>query len=545
MSASQLSQAEGVPPTSTEYRSGVVLDLDRTELGSGGIKGFLWPISRHEVLSFRDTWVPDLVATIKAARASNEAGADAAMLLSHYLVMESMTLFQAQALVRRLAGQRVVWPAGSRLWRALAEGRSPGESFLAERLRRGPARRAEALEWIAPLARRFRARHCANLRFRAQCPRHGTVTTRFTDPLIRAHAAVQRDPVTHVHISRWFRSTGLDKGKFRSLKDGQLIQSIMASLESAFADQGNRIGACAKEYLQHYLATTVALTDSHLANLRSGIHRLPQELWTGSAGNIWDRALRLATREQGGVVTGHDHATGSGHIDNPWNYFLEFVAADCFVTDHEAKAAAAKEQALRAPLFDNHLPDLQVVNCDFPKLISKPSDQHVRQVMYVSTLYGGESLHLLPLLADIVTLDWQVRLIAHLSDWGYATTHKPHPEGVVAPPAAIGTVKGYEQRSEPFEQIWQEADLLLFDYPSSTTFGFALRSDKPIVLIDSGQFDWLPAARKALHARCAVVTAEFDDENRIAVDWDALRTAIAEAPKRRCNTEFREHFLGA
>ncbi|MGF1631582.1 MAG: hypothetical protein ACFCUT_19070 [Kiloniellaceae bacterium] len=526
--------------TESAALASVQLDIAQVMLGRDGVEGFCWPLSLDEVTALRDVFAPALVATIKAARSKGLRGATAAMLLSHHLVMEIMALFQAQLLVERLAGKNVSWPSHSRLWAPLAEGHQPAAAPLIARLRRGPSRRPALLEKIAPLARRLAAgRKASHLHFQSRCPRHGTVSTRFEDSLILRHAALQSQPVTHIHISYWFDVAHSGQGRI----DVAVIDGLIAAAEEAFDAMGHHIEPTVRDYLRDFLSEAAVLVEVHLSRLRSGNRVLPEVLWTGSAGNIWDRILRQATREEGGKVSGHDHATGAGHTQNPWKYFLEFVATDCFVTDHISKAEAARRQATPTLLFDDHLPDLQVLPGEVPVYHREVAAGSVRRVMYVSTLYTGEMLHLRPLPADIVKLDWQARLLRHLAEWEFEVVHKPHPESAAAPPEALSRFGRYERQSEIFEKIWNTADLLLFDYPSSSTFGFALLTRKPIVLIDVGRSDWLPMAAKDLRARCAMVQGFVGKDNRFAIEWGELRRAIEIAPTLAHDTSFREHFL--
>lgn len=525
-----------------------MLDPAKAVIGREGVADFYWPLPLTSLTALRDGFTPALVTILKAARAERLEGATAAMLLSHHLVTEVMAVFQAAALAEALSGKAVIWPAQSRLWRAFAEGTLPGPAPLIGRLRQGPRHRSPLLQRVAPLARRIAAwRTAGHLRFRAHCPREGIVSTRFTDALILDHAAASDTAVTHVHLSYWFAPVPAEESE-RLAPDRRLATAILAAVADAFYTRGVPLNDIARRYLEDYLLTTIALVEVHLRRLGDGKIRLPRELWTGSAGNIWDRILRQVTRDAGGKVTGHDHATGSGHFHNPWNYFLEFVALDRFVTDHAAKADAARRQADPALLPESVLPEIQVIPSRRP-LTKTPETAAAasapgagRRIMYVSTLYSGESLHLLPLPADMVVLDWQARLLAQLAEWGFEVLHKPHPEGE-APPAGLGRFGNYRRIDAPFEKVWGSADLLLFDYPSSTTFGFALRTAKPVVLIDAGQFDWLPAAARDLGRRCAMVPATFDAQNRLTVDWPALREAIERAPRLADDTAFCRHFL--
>jgi len=455
-------------------------------------------------------------------------------------------VFQAQALVERVVGRDVVWPTNSRLWSALAEGRQPQQAPLIATLRRGPRRRPALLERVAPTARRLYAgwegRH---LRFRASCPSHGTVSTRFADPLILRHAALHSEPVTHVHISYWFGAVQSDHKDDRVKISAALMEGLMARVNETFRRQGIKINAVAETYLRNYFAEAISLVDVHRSRLFRGDRILPKALWTGTAGNIWDRILRQATREQGGLVTGHDHAMGVGHFWYPWNYFLEFVAIDRFVTNHEAKASAADQQTDLNLLFQKTPPDVVVVSHVEKAQRSTRATTSIRHVMYVPSLYEGEGLHLGPFPPDITMLDWQARLVARLVEWGFSVIHKPHPEGATRPPGRLAQFGHYKRRDEPFEKTWDMADLLLFDCAASTTFHVALQTTKPIVLIDFGLLKWLPKATSDLRERCAVVDAAFSNENRLSVDWREVRKALARAPALVNSSAFRRNFLEA
>ena len=137
-------------------------------------------------------------------------------------------------------------------------------------------------------------------------------------------------------------------------------------------------------------------------------------------------------------------------------------------------------------------------------------------------------MHLVPLLADVVALDWQVRLFSHLQSWNIQVVHKPHPGGQNFSPAQFAEGFGHRTLLEPFEQVKDQADAYIFDLPQSTTFSIALATDKPVILIDLGFFDWVADARELMEKRCRVVRGWFDAKNRVQVDWDQLHTALTD-----------------
>jgi len=130
---------------------------------------------------------------------------------------------------------------------------------------------------------------------------------------------------------------------------------------------------------------------------------------------------------------------------------------------------------------------------------------------------------------DLVAVDWQARLLGKLTKWGYQVLHKPHPGGTARPPIGFVEKFGVRMLGGRFEDVMSRADLYLFDFALTSTFGPALSSAKPMVLIDFGMAPWIEEARKMLERRCAIVRGWFDEANRAHVHWDELRDAIEES----------------
>lgn len=167
------------------------------------------------------------------------------------------------------------------------------------------------------------------------------------------------------------------------------------------------------------------------------------------------------------------------------------------------------------------------------------NDAHL---MYVATLYTGEDVHALPLMPDIVAVDWQVRLFSFLSDKGYKLSFKPHPESYTLPPEYFHKKQNVKILSGLFSDVWQEADFLLFDYPQTTAFREALHTDRPIVVFDFPRLKISNIARPLLEKRCSLVKAWFDKDGRAQVDWDDLDKAINNA-KNLSDNSFVQAFF--
>ena len=216
----------------------------------------------------------------------------------------------------------------------------------------------------------------------------------------------------------------------------------------------------------------------------------------------------------------------------------DFESCDTFVTFSEMQADSLR-RTLRNDLL--LLPKA-------PNIIALPENDHaserpgrsaqstragrtrpLRTVMYPSSSYRGEKVGYAVQMPDIVALDWEARLFAHLSSWGYEVLHKPHPGSVSLPPAESVEAVGGRLITDRFENVSHLADAFIFIDPQSTPFVLIMKSDKPVVFVDFGLYEWMPEAFELLERRCRVVKGLFDEKNRAQVDWDALRSAIEDA----------------
>jgi hypothetical protein len=118
-------------------------------------------------------------------------------------------------------------------------------------------------------------------------------------------------------------------------------------------------------------------------------------------------------------------------------------------------------------------------------------------------------------------LDLEIRLAKLLKDQGYRVIYKAHPDNVDRIEGVFDNIVD-EILVDPFEKTYQSADVFLFGCMTSTTFGYAVNTNKPIYLLDiEGQY-WNKGVHKLLQKRCTMVTSFFDKSNRIIFDEDYI-----------------------
>ena len=71
---------------------------------------------------------------------------------------------------------------------------------------------------------------------------------------------------------------------------------------------------------------------SSIRQLERNAYLLPNNLWTSSAGILWNRLLSVEVRKRGGTVTVFDHAHGANLGLKSFTPFIELQDVDTFVT---------------------------------------------------------------------------------------------------------------------------------------------------------------------------------------------------------------------
>ena len=125
-------------------------------------------------------------------------------------------------------------------------------------------------------------------------------------------------------------------------------------------------------------------------------------------------------------------------------------------------------------------------------------------------------------------LDMEIRLAKLLKKKGYNVIYKPHP---MTMNEIEGIFDNYvdEIVEDKYENVYDIADCILFGDYSTSTFGFSLLTNRPIVLIDIKGCYWFPKSFELLNKRCSIVMAELDESGRIVFEENEVLNAVEES----------------
>ena len=254
-------------------------------------------------------------------------------------------------------------------------------------------------------------------------------------------------------------------------------------------------------------------------------------LLVAALGNSMNRALAVAARRQGAEVTGflHGNTVFAQYEHNRIN--LEMALCDKYVVYTESSIPRLQEIIRKYPPIKGRVPRL--VSADGDRFRNdwersrkiKPVSRIKRVMILEYGILGDRAARFKP--PDLVNADLIIRVAKLLRKNGYEVVLKRHPD-----PLQIGWAPDpyspYMDISyDRFEDVMDDTDAYVITYPTSSVFHSAVCSNKPIIYLEDGLFEWFDQPRKLFEQRARVVKVSPDDRNRLMFSEDELLEAFS------------------
>ena len=541
------------------------------DIGPQGVADFYWPLSFAQQKRFNDHLLYAFADLLRDGLERDLAGARELLSFYQILLPQLFSAYAWESLRRSAeqAGREVADPPADThsQWHALALGRSNPPSFYFNWMRQGFPRRTMRYYWEKyrkRLSGLFRSgtkpeptaagvtlggvQGLPHIHSRKGLGGLGAdeIIASKRSELIRLHALRESAHCSFMPPSRFFRPVG--SGELpspASVVDPGLRADFLDLAEAAFVDIGGFAQpGTVRRGIEECLDLGAALASVHMGRLRKGFRQVPARLWTGSAGNAWDRMLRIVMLEKGVRVSGHDHAGGINYMQDPGAYLLELSACSEYVTYSPAQAQAIRDRMPAGRMFHSRPPDITgLVRNTERELQPVFGEGNGRRVMYIGGLFRSDLIYFYPPLPDMVVADFESRLFARLADLGWEILYKAHPENPIPPEQVFSSFPNLTVVREPYEQTACMADVVLFSTAATTTFNLTMATDLPMVLVDFGNWEWSPEAYADMSARCGVLQGGFGPDNRLQCAWDALPEALERAREQRMDKTFLDNWL--
>jgi hypothetical protein len=240
------------------------------------------------------------------------------------------------------------------------------------------------------------------------------------------------------------------------------------------------------------------------------------------------RLFCMAWRHSGGKVIGFTH--GNSFYRNCFignDMLLSLV--DQFVTTSEEGAKSIKESSKDSTVNIERGEAIYIKQNQYHTLFEElqrlPQVKKIKKVMLIGFPMVNFYYKDLPAGYAYAHLLLEIQLLWLLKSAGYQTIYKPHPH-TANDTSSLFNEYADEITNQPFEDVYHIADCLLFGEFTTTTFGFAMLTNKPMVLVNIDEHIISTEAFVHLKKRCCVVKAK-EMEGVISFNDKELMNAVA------------------
>jgi len=260
-----------------------------------------------------------------------------------------------------------------------------------------------------------------------------------------------------------------------------------------------------------------------------------------------NKAICLALKRKFGTrIIGFEHGNTFGNFKSKRFAANELAHCDEFVVSSRNSIANFREsQSLSRVPYGKSTEIVAVPASHYQELwnrnrtLSLP--ERIRKIMLIGFpmnqyRYDDVAGHF-----SLFHLDLELRLARFLKEQGLRVVYKVHPDRLEEARGIFDALAD-EIRPEPFEKVYLDCDAYLFGHADSSTFGIALCTNKPLILIDAAGKAWNKKPFDLIRKRCRVVPAWMDDSNRIQFDEDVLATHL-QSEIAAPNTEFMKEYV--
>jgi hypothetical protein len=228
--------------------------------------------------------------------------------------------------------------------------------------------------------------------------------------------------------------------------------------------------------------------------------------------------------------------------------WVKLSSVDRFIT-YTQHSARAMETMLKKhpPLKNNNVrvewAETRMFYDLWRKESKRPLSRKIKSVMLVAKGFQNDNKVAQGItFPALMQLDWELRIINILKRAGYKVLYKVHPHGDQSSQARSLFSNDVEVVYEPFEEVMDLADAFLFYHTNTTTSSQVLSTNKPIIYINGGWEKWVPKVFESFSKRCFIVSAHFDERNRLIINEKELIHALSRKPIEP-DTEFIERYM--
>ena len=372
---------------------------------------------------------------------------------------------------------------------------------------------------------------------------HKTVSLGSFSSLKREYCNKRNLLVAHRSSLDYFDHSGdecFDKSETRSIE--MFTRNMLDRLREISEAEGLEFNELSTLFLEHLTRRQISLSLSLYKAVSNRQRHKADTLLLSEVAKTHNKTICLAVRRKFGTrVVGFEHGNTFGTLVTKYFGITELAHCDeymvatsgslpYFRTKQQASSFAFGRDTIMSSVDTNYYYTLWERNrsSDLPR--------RIQRIMVVGFPMNQIRYAEIPGHLSLMHLDLELRITRFLKQIGVEVVYKAHPD-------RYEEVKGFfdnvvdEVSSEPFERVYKRCDGYLFAHTDSSTFGIALCTNKPIIVMDIEGKKWNEAAYSLLAKRCLLVPARVDERNRIVFSEQELE-AYLRAPIEKPDEDF-------
>lgn len=337
-----------------------------------------------------------------------------------------------------------------------------------------------------------------------------------------------------------------------SKEDEELVLSFtdnfFAQLQKALPEATDFIDSSAKSDVKNSFIYGAKLFQCYTRYIDKQLPAIKgNKLLITHVGNEYYRLFGFAWKKMVGEVFTFAHGNNfiNTYKPNPMFFISNMGMSNNFVVSSEGEAKLIHEtrKNFTPPLAkDCNVVQLDSMNKSIYDRLQKelPPVDAVKKVMLIGTpfTYHYPAYHpgsnVMPLMHQ------EIRLLKLMKECDVERIYKAHPD-------TMSEIKGlfepYTEHIETinFEKVMNTADCFVFTTHATTTFGYALLSNRPIILFYNPNYSWHPDVLELLKKRCYLIETTQLDNDQITFDQEQFKKLL-KAPVKEPNYDVLEKY---
>ena len=276
---------------------------------------------------------------------------------------------------------------------------------------------------------------------------------------------------------------------------------------------------------------SISLIYDYLLTLKT-----PKELIITESANSFHKIISSAYLSKGSKVVNFSHGNDIGLVHQKWTQTYFYGQSGSYAFENNKICNIFKNVSKNLPLNKIEKTNFLSVDSDIGLKRDNITYKKIRKNKIKKVMVMGYPMNSTRYTDDVYcffhyAIKLQIQLLINLKNLGYYTIYKSHPDRLLE----VGNLMNKfadECNNNKFENVWDTADALVFTITTSTTFGFAITTPLPIVLINATTTDWNYSRKLQIKKRIHVLDYTYNNGKHKGIDSEKLHFSLEKAKNK-------------